>query len=355
MNCSYCFYEDVSNHRQIKDYGMMKIETMHYLIHQALLFVDEGMIHFAFQGGEPTLIGLDFFEQFVEYVNKNKKEQIITYSIQTNGTTLNDLWIQFFKKNEFLVGVSIDGTASHHDNYRRYHSNKGTHQDIINNVEKLSSLGVETNVLSVLNNELVKHIEETYSFFKSKHLHFMQFIPQLNDIDHSSSNQDLDNQHYLYFLRTLFKLWVDDILSGKLNSIRYFDNMLLIYLGYEPESCDLKGVCSIQNIIEADGSIYPCDFYVLDSYKLGNITINSFQEAHHTMTAKSFLDESLIRNDECYQCPWFKLCRSGCKRRRDLSHKDKYCDVYKKFFSETDLQFRELALKIENGFIIKPE
>jgi len=353
MNCSYCFYEDVSNHRQIKDYGFMKRETMQKLINQALSFVDEGMIHFAFQGGEPTLIGLDYFEEFIHYVNKKKKNQIITYSIQTNGTTLDDLWIKFLKENHFLVGVSIDGEQSHHDCFRPYHSNKGTHEDIMKNVEKLLNHGVQTNVLTVLNNDLADRIEETYAFFKNHNLNHMQFIPQIDDFNRSLSNKSLDNEHYLKFLKKSFDLWIDDIHHGNFTSIRYFDNMLLIYLGYEPESCDLKGVCSIQNVIESDGSIYPCDFYVTDPYKLGNIFEQTFENVHQSKIAKSFIDESLIRNDECYQCPWFKLCRTGCKRRRDASHKDIHCEVYKNFFTYADQSFLELAKKIESGYTIK--
>ena len=351
MRCTYCFYEDVSLHRNIQDYGFMSEDTMKSLIDKAFEFVDEGYIHFAFQGGEPTLIGLPFYHAFVHYVNQHLTDKHhVTYSIQTNGTTINQDWVNFFKEHHFLVGVSIDGTKDQHDYYRPLASLKGTHDIIMKHVAYLKENGVETNILSVVNNRFIDHLEEIYAFYKENKMNYLQFIPELNPI--GVNNSHLDHDHYETFLKHLFDRWYEDIMNQKLTSIRYFDNMLLIYLGYEPESCDLKGVCSIQNVVESDGGIYPCDFYVTDEYRLGSIKEQTFKEVHQSDKSKAFIDESLIRHDECYTCPWFKLCRTGCKRRRTLDHKDMYCDVYKSFFSYSDERFKKLARMIEQGYKI---
>ena len=331
----------------------MSLETMEKLIDRALAFVDQGTIHFAFQGGEPTLIGLAFYEAFVKNVSlKQSKDQKVTYAIQTNGTTINDAWASFFKKHHFLVGVSVDGTQKHHDHYRPYANQKGTHKEIIKHIELLRNQEVETNVLSVVNNDFVDRFDEIYAYFKEKNFRYMQFIPEIASFDHVFPSQHLDQKHYAVFLKKVFDLWYQDIMNQRLTSIRYLDNMLLIYLGYEPESCDLKGVCSIQNVIEADGSIYPCDFYVTDPYRLGNVWDHSLEDVHQSVGSKNFIDESLERNDECYTCPWFSFCRTGCKRRRTIEHKDMYCEAYKEFFSYADERFKKLAHLVQQGYRI---
>ncbi len=353
MQCSYCFYEDVSLHRLIKDYGFMSLETMKKLIDRAFELVTQGNIHFAFQGGEPTLIGLVFYEAFVNYVAENKtSHQEVTYSIQTNGTTINEKWASFFKAHHFLVGISIDGTPLHHDTYRFYPLKKETHKDIMAHLDLLKAYQVDTNVLSVVNNDFIDHVDEIYAYFKNHDLRYMQFIPVIPSFDDAMPYQALDHAHYEHFLKTVFDYWYEDIMNKRLTSIRYLDNMLLIYLGYEPESCDLKGVCSIQHVIEADGGIYPCDFYVSDNYRLGNVWNQSFSEILQSTKAKDFIDESLVKADECYTCPWFKLCRTGCKRRRTDTHKDAYCEVYKAFFRYADEKFKNVARMIEQGYRI---
>lgn len=350
MNCKYCFYYDVMEHRGVKNYGFMSECTMENIVKKALEYADN-MVGFAFQGGEPTLIGLEFYEKFVELVTKYNSKKIRTdFFIQTNGISINDAWAIFLKKNHFLVGISMDGPKEIHDQNRKDKTGKDTFNRVLKTVQLFNKYKVEYNVLCVVSKGIAKHPTKVYEFFKKNNIQFMQFIPCLDEFDKVGKNKySLLPQDYGNFLCQLFDLWYQDIVKGNIVSIRMFDNIVQMLMGYPPESCDMHGRCSVNPVIESDGSVYPCDFYVLDEWRLGNINEHSFHELKNNRIGKEFVDKSITKPEECLQCKFLNICRTGCKRHavlgENMENKNYFCDSYKMFYVHTLNRFIEIARK----------
>lgn len=339
LRCKYCFYYDISENRDIKNYGIMKEDILEKMIKRVFEEVEES-VTFAFQGGEPTVAGLSYFEKFHQLVNKyNTKNIFITYTIQTNGTLIDKKWIPILKKYNYLVGISLDGNKEVHDSFRKDNENLGTFNRVLKTIKLLKKEEIDFNILTVVNKLTVKEGKIIYNFFKNSGFKYLQFIPCLDNL-YSNEKEDytLEAEDYGKFLNDIFDEWYNDILSNKKISIRYFDNILKIILGNEPESCDMIGHCNINGIIEADGSVYPCDFYVLDDLRLGNINENSFLELFTGEKAKKFMTFSFGMDNSCKICKYYRLCRGGCKRHKENDgvngYKNKFCRSYKMFFDK---------------------
>lgn len=341
MRCKYCFYADIASKHEEK-YGFMTNETAENLIIKSLAFTSR-QITYMFQGGEPTLVGLDFYKFFVECANKNNKKNIkIHYAIQTNGYALDEEWAKFFHDNKFLVGLSVDGTKELHDLYRIDASGNGTFNRIIKCANMLEKNEVDFNILTVVTNALARRPEAVYNFYKKQGWKYLQFIPCLNPIDETQEKFDytLTPERYGQFMIRIFDLWVRDVKEGNAPSIRQFENYIMMLRGMPPESCGFSGICTMQNVIEADGSVYPCDFYVLDELKLGNININSFDELNKKRKELQFIESSAKKPDECKSCEYFPICRNGCKRYCEpivdgTPQKNFLCKAYKEFFKHS--------------------
>ncbi|SDL04754.1 anaerobic sulfatase maturase [Natronincola ferrireducens] len=350
MHCKYCFYKDVTKNRQQESYGIMKLETLEHTIRKALNYA-EGMCSIVFQGGEPTLAGLEFFKHVIKYEEKyNYKKLPISNSIQTNGYELNEEWAEFFRENDFLVGLSIDGTKTTHDAYRMDMQGKGTHNRIMEKVALLNKYKVEFNVLTVVNAETAKNIDDIYDFYKKNNLRYLQFIPCLDPLETPQGGEEfsLTPQQYGEFLKTLFDLWYQDMKKGNYIYIRYFENLVAMLMGYPPESCDMAGTCSIQYVVEGDGGVYPCDFYVLDKYKLGDINTESYQQLNKQRLTNGFITSSLAHHDKCKNCQYFYLCRGGCKRNKEQLQdgsfgENVFCGAFQDFFHHAMLRLQEIA------------
>lgn len=164
----------------------------------------------------------------------------------------------------------------------------------------------------------------------------------------------LTPERYGSFLKTLFDLWYDDLIHHKIVSIRYFDNLLQLMVGYPPEACGMLGRCTCQFIIEANGGVYPCDFYVIEQWYLGNIKDQSFSQLLNSSAAQQFVQSSIYVDPVCRECPWFSLCRGGCRRWRELFIKGKprlnyLCPAYQEFFRYTIDRFNNIIEKIKRG------
>ncbi len=357
LKCKYCFYHDVSNKREVKDYGFMEEETAKKLIDRAFQFVgDDGVVSFAFQGGEPTLIGLEFYKTFVSYVNLTKNNITIHYSFQTNGIVIDEKWANFFKENNFLIGLSIDGTKEIHNINRVDSLGKDTFKQVLQTAKLFDKIGVQYNVLTVVTKGLAKKINSVYSFYKKHNFNYLQFIPCIDNFGEEMSSYSLTTKQYSEFLIQLFNLWFEDAKNNNRISIRFFDNILRMYLGMPAESCDMRGFCSFQHVVESNGDVYPCDFYVVDNYFVGNIKDISFDEMHKKEISQTFIKESVQANEKCEKCKYYKLCRNGCKRHRvnnlgDEINVNKYCEAYYEFYSSTNKQFYLIANLISTNKI----
>lgn len=335
LKCEYCFYHSLSAQRKDFSKGMMCIDTAKKVIDSALDFAAGTDVYFTFQGGEPLLCDIDFYYAFVDYtVKQNTHNSRIHFCLQTNATLITRKFAQFFKENNFLIGVSLDGNEDM-NSYRVYPDGSNSFSDIMKGIELLKEYDVTFNVISVLTKNTALNFRKAYRFFKENDLRYLQFIPCLRPTDgrHDESLY-MDNDDYSEFLIRGFKIYFNDYMRGEYVSVRSFDNYISLASGNHAEQCGMNGCCSTQFVVEGDGSVYPCDFYCTDDWYLGNINNHSFDELYHSQKAVDFMKESFILPDKCKNCQYFYICRAGgCKRNRQ--DKD-YCDAYKKFFSVSE-------------------
>lgn len=337
LKCKYCFYADEAQNRTIYNYGFMSEEILENTI-KLFLQNAKGSCHFAFQGGEPTLAGLSFFEKVIEFEKKYKKPNLyISNAIQTNGTLLDRDWCEFFSKNNFLVGLSLDGIKQTNDIFRIQQNTKGSYNKILRATQLLENYKVEFNILTVVTPPIVHNITTIYNFYKKNKWLYQQYTACMEPLEElwGNSEYSLSPKDYGVFLDKLFQLWFSDLKRGTVIYIRYFNNLMLILKGMQPESCAMTGHCNIQYVVEADGSVFPCDFYSVDEYLLGNISNNNINELDNKRNDIKFIEKSLEKSVECINCQWFSLCRSGCRRdwTIDLNSKSYYCESFKYFFS----------------------
>lgn len=343
LSCEYCFYRDVSEHREQLGFGVMSDETAQTLIKKALAFADGQSIAFTFQGGEPTLAGIEYFRFFTDCVNRlNDKKSKVFYSIQTNGTTVDNEWARFFARSGFLVGLSLDGDFDG-NRFRKKPSGENPFYQVSRAADILTKHGADFNILTVLTGFCAENGERVYKYFRSKGYKYLQFIPCLRPFgSNEQSELYMTNGQYADFLIKVFRLYVSDYVKGQYISIRQFDNWVRLFLGQKPEQCGMAGFCSHQFVSESNGNIYPCDFYCTDEYLLGNINEADFTLMSKSETAQRFIKESFAVPEKCKKCSYYPLCRSGgCKRTRQSVD---YCEAYRKFFGESLGLFRAFAL-----------
>ncbi len=335
MRCTYCFYADEIDNRSVKSYGIMSMETAHTMIDRVLSETD-GDVSFSFQGGEPSLAGLDFFRDFVSYAKERGKGRI-HFAIQTNGYAITREWARFFHDEGFLVGLSLDGSKKIHDIYRHGKDGKGSFRNAFRTAQALTAEKAEFNILTTVTKDVAENIEEVFGFLQRNGFRYLQFIPCIDPIGGEEMPYSLSPELYGDCLKRLFSLYYRCWKNGSYVSIRYFDNLVSMLLGYPPETCGMSGRCGAGYVIEADGSVFPCDFYVLDGYRLGNVNDSSFDDMDKKRTELGFIEKSMVINEACKTCRYFPICRGGCRRdredfRENIIGLSKLCPAYKDFF-----------------------
>lgn len=347
LRCSYCFYADEASHRDQASYGIMNEETLEKLVRRAFAY-GEGCIQFMFQGGEPTMAGKDFFRRFIRLTKKygHSGNVRIVNAIQTNGYAIDQEWCDIFREGQFLVGVSLDGTKETHDACRISAAGKPTYDRIRNNIHLLEANRVEYNVLCVVNEYVARQPVKVFENLKG--YRYLQFIPCLDGFDNKSMPFSLNSRTYGRFLIETFDLYEHFFYAKDPVSVRNFDNWIQMLLGNPPESCALSGRCGIYFVIEADGSVYPCDFYVLDQWRMGNINEHSFFRLEKSDVSAAFREESFTLPEACRNCRWIQLCRGGCKRDREplvngQSKGNRLCEGHKMFFEARYDRLKALA------------
>ena len=356
MRCRYCFYADEMANREISSYGMMSPATQEAIIKRVLDAAAGGCV-FAFQGGEPTLAGLDFFRRQLELERKHNVHHVkIEHAIQTNGLLIDNDWAEFFAQNNYLVGLSLDGKKPLHDAYRVDAEGKGTHARVMRAVQILKKHNVQFNILSVLTDRGAKSVRSSYEFFSQNGLVWQQYIPCLDPLgcEPGHTPYSLSVEGFARYLRTIFDCWYKDAMNGKLRYHRYFFNLMNLMLGAPPEACDMNGICGRQYVIEADGSVYPCDFYMLDEWRLGNLLTDSFEQLDQKRRELRFVELSAEALEHCRGCKWLSLCRGGCRRNREglpgtPLGENYFCAAYKEFFEYAAQPLYLAARLIQSG------
>lgn len=339
MRCRYCFYLDETENRSAACTGRMTDPVVRSLVDKALRYAD-GDCTLAFQGGEPTLAGLDFYRRLAACVEEhpNPKGVRVHYAIQTNGYALDEGWAEWFAAHQVLVGISLDGPKEIHDRCRLDRAGKGTFHRVIASIRLLEKHHVEFNILTVVSGANARRGQQVYEFFKKQGFRYQQYIECLDPIGQPRGGLEysLTPERYETFLKAVFDAWYRDMKAGRYVYNRYFENLMMILAGQRPESCSLQGFCSPQWVIEADGSVYPCDFYALDQWYLGSILTDSFETMEEARQASGFIALSKALPADCRACRWLPLCRNGCRRNReplspDRPGKNYFCSAYRNF------------------------
>lgn len=339
MACYYCFYRDEAKKRQQECYGLMSSRTLKNVIRKTLPRA-KGAISYAYQGGEPTLRGLDFFEEAVAWQKQyNKNGIMVTNALQTNGCLIDESWCRFLKKNNFLVGLSIDGIRETHDAFRRDRLGEGTYEKAKYAAGLMDVYGVDYNIVTVVTPMAVDSIGKIYEDYRSRGWKYQQYIACLDPLGeaHGKRGYALTPEAYGEFLIRLFRLWYEDVKKRKQPFIRQFENYIALAMGYRAEACSQRGNCGLQNVVEADGSVFPCDFYVLDKYRLGNLNEDRMETIEERYRKSGFEERSYKVAEECGNCAYYRLCRGDCHRYRDYdpvsgTYKSYFCKSYQMFF-----------------------
>ena len=332
LQCSYCFYLETACNRQQGNRGIMGQEVMEALIATTMDFACGGTVTYLFQGGEPLLAGLDFFKAFVHQVQEHQKKQLqpqmygqdagtypsqACYMVQTNGTLITQDFCQFFVEHNFILGVSLDGPPEIHNLYRQYPATQDSHDKVMEAIQLLKSYKIPFSVLSVVTRAWAGKEVEIYRWFQSHQLNQLQFIHCIPP-DATDTTFCLTNQEYGQLNKTFFQLYWQDLCQGREISIRFYDNLLAMLQGRMPEQCGMMGYCPATITVEADGSLYPCDFYCSDQWYIGNIKEMGLKELFYHPVMQKFLVSSQKREDACTTCPVLGLCRGGCRREREF-------------------------------------
>lgn len=356
MACKYCFYRDVAEHREQAFEGMLSLQKMERVIRAGMEYADHSC-SFAFQGGEPTLAGLDFYRGVVELQKKYARSGLeIHNAIQTNGMLIDEEWAAFLAENRFLVGLSLDGPAELHNLNRLDTVGEGTFNRVMRAARLMEKHRVEFNILCVVTGRNARSVEKIYRFYRRQGFRWLQFIPCLDSLEQQRGEEKyhLSAENYGDFLIRLFDLWYEDLQRGEYISIRHLDNWLSILLGGQPEACSMTGQCAVQFVVEGDGGVYPCDFYVLDEWRMGTVGESSFAEMQRGEVAARFIQASLRVPDKCRRCRWYGLCRNGCRRNRMTLlagevDRNCYCEAYQRFFSQREKQLMQAARLLAQG------
>lgn len=360
LDCEYCFYkrkQGLYPEKKSADFRMSDAMLEEYI--RQYMSTPDRQVTFVWQGGEPTLMRLDFFRKVIRMQNRfNPERKVINNSLQTNAIKLNDEWARFLKKHRFLVGVSLDGPAYLHNKYRIYKSGKGTFDGVMRGIQFLRKNSVEYNILCCVNRFNADHPLEMYEFLKEQSgTNYWQFIPIVERLNSSNSrvtNYSVLSEQYGKFLTKIFNHWVrHDI--GKI-SVQIFDVVFNHFMGLPPLLCQFDETCGKCPALEHNGDFYSCDHYVDREYFLGNIMNQPMQMMVDSYQQRLFgQDKKTSLPAYCQQCSVQSLCNGGCPKNRFIntpegtSGLNYLCKGYKQFFTYVRPYMRYLSQQYRLG------
>ena len=375
LRCRYCFYLEKKSFFPESDFRMsdevLEAYTRRYIASQP-----GSSVVFAWQGGEPTLIGIDFFRRALDLQNRYRNGKQISNTIQTNGTLIDPSWCDFLSKNNFLVGLSMDGPGKVNDVYRLDRSGQPTHAAALRSLKMMQKYGVEVNVLVTVNRETSRYPLEVYRFFREQGVQFIQFIPIVErKADSEEQNLGISlaappaltqearattvtpwsvmPQDYGEFLSRIFEEWVKSDV-GKI-FVMNFEWTLAAWVGVPSGVCYLSPRCGLNLIIEHNGDIFSCDHFVYPSYRLGNIVEDDLIEMVHSkkQIALGASKETALPG-YCRACDVLFVCRGGCPKHRFAKSPDGepgfnyLCSGFKRFYHYVNPYMKYMVKLIRN-------
>ena len=311
LGCTYCFYlEKASLFPETKTHPMSP-EIQEEMIRQVMQQSGDA-VSIAWQGGEPALMGLDFYKRAIELEMKYGHGQSVGNGFQTNGTLLDRDWAKFFKKYDWLIGLSLDGPEHIHNRYRFDKGHKETHKRVEENAIMLQQEGVAANAMCVLTSYSVQFPDELYAYYKSLGYTIMQFIPIVETDKKDPSKAapfSVSAVDYGNFLIRIFDLWQADFVNGvPTTSVRHFESVFHSYVGMEAPECTMMKECGPYVVVEHNGNVYSCDFFVEPKWKLGNIMHERIINMLNSKTQQTFGAAKAVLPRECRTCGWLRNC-----------------------------------------------
>jgi uncharacterized protein len=372
LDCKYCFYLEKEKLYPGEKSWRMSDALLEKYIFEYIHSQPLNEINFAWQGGEPTLLGVDFFRKAIALQKKFADGKIISNAIQTNGTLLDDEWCKFLKQNNFLVGLSIDGPRELHGRFRVDKNQKPTFDKVVRGLEFLQKHKVEFNTLTVVNRANSLQPLEVYRFLKGIGSEFLQFIPlveraapeelkargydfsappdfsRVKNIFSAVTDFSVRAEDYGNFLCVIFDEWVrNDV--GKI-FIQLFDVALGNWLGLGSSLCVFAEKCGAALAIEHNGDVFSCDHYVYPRWKLGNVMNQTLGMMVDSPAQKKFGDDKLDSLPKfCRDCDVRFACNGECPKQRFIQTPDRenglnyLCAAYKKFFNHIDPHMKTMA------------
>lgn len=333
VDCTYCFYLEKEHlYPERKSRWKMDAATLENYVRKHLAAQNHNVVDFIWQGGEPTLLGIDFFREAIRLQEQYRGLKQVNNYFQTNGTQIDDEWASFLKAHNFLVGVSIDGDRISNDAYRQSRSGKSIFDAVINGIEALKRHKVEFNTLTVVNDENVKRPLDVYHFLKRIGSRYMQFIPL---VERAAAEPDANGLTLIQpdfsgqchvtewsvpakgwgrFMNTLFDYWVTHDIGEVF--VMNFEQTLTKMCG-QMSACVINETCGTNLIVEANGDVYSCDHFVYPENKLGNVNSDDLLDLVNSPENKAFGQRKRTHiSKECLSCSVRPLCNGGCPKHR---------------------------------------
>lgn len=350
LGCTYCFYLEKEKLFPETKVHRMTPEIQEEMIRQVMQQSGDA-VSIGWQGGEPALMGLDFYKRAIELEKKYGHGQSVGNGFQTNGTLLDVEWAKFFKQYDWLIGLSLDGPQHIHDRYRL---DKGLHPTLekVEGVAKmLLAEGVAVNAMCCITDYSADYAEELYNYYIGLGLTWMQFIPIVEtdkDDPTKAAPFSVTDEKYGQFLITLFDLWINDFKNGEpTTSVRHFESVFHSYVGIESPECTMMKECGPYVVIEHNGNVYSCDFFVESRHRLGNIRQSKITEMLNSKKQDEFGKVKALLPRKCKFCPWYTKCFGGCTKDRIKDPNDqrqpRFCLAYQMFFEHADAKMKQLA------------
>jgi uncharacterized protein len=352
LDCHYCYYLEKEHLYPEGESLRMPNEILEEYIAQHIDASPETTIRFSWHGGEPTVLGLDYFREVVALQRKHQPpDQRVVNGVQTNGTLLDEDWCRFFAKEGFAVGLSLDGPPEMHDRYRVTKDHKPTHERTMKGYELLQRHGVKTDILCVVNAHNVRFPLRVYRFFKQIEAQYITFLPMVEPQPNAESGVSpisVPAEAWGAFLSTIFDEWRDQDI-GRVK-VQIFEEAARTAFNQEHSLCIFRPTCGDIPVVEHNGDFYSCDHYVDVDHRLGNIMETPLVELLESPAQRAFGEaklETLPRY--CRECEARAMCNGECPKNRFLSTPDGepglnyLCAGYKRFFNHFQPFVSEVA------------
>ena len=369
LRCKYCYYlEKDKLYKQCKNH-VISDELLEKFIKEYIEAQTTPQVLFTWHGGETLMRPISFYKRALELQRIYGRGRHIDNCIQTNGTLLTDEWCQFFKDNNFLVGVSIDGPQEFHDEYRRTATNKPTFVKVMNGINLLNKHGVEWNALAVVNDYNADYPLEFYRFFKQIGCKYIQFSPIVERVvkredgltlapgmqggDAGLADFSITPEQWGNFLCTIFDEWVHNDVGEYF--VQLFDATLANWVGQAPGVCIVAEECGHAGVMEFNGDVYSCDHFVYPEHLLGNLHTKTITEMMYSDQQNKFAKmKKQMLPQQCKECKFLFACHGECPKNRFLN--DKYgnyglnylCKGYRQFFEHVEPYMNFMKRELEN-------